>query len=157
MSEKLVDINGNEFKVGCVFDFQDGKEREVLKVLSNRIIYLGKGEIVWIEAQEFLKKHFARILHYRELAPDKNGKMLCEGDTVSKWDAKVIALSSVGKYIICAYPDGEFSWANPFEVTFVSRPTDAPSEAAKKKAELLAKADELIAKANEMKEKAKEM
>ena len=151
----MKDCNGLEFKVGCVIDSK-GHQQEVLKVLSESLvtISLPHSAAIYFVSQETIKRHNIAILHYRELAPDKNGKMICEGDTVkSDSGCRGEIRGYLGPYLHY----GDSFWSCPNEVTFVSRPTDAPSESDKKKAELLAKADELIAKANEMKIKAEEM
>ena len=155
----MKDIKGNEFKVGCVFKNEDGERREVLKLLTNELVYWNiTTPIEGSYRYSDLIPDGATILHYRELAPDKNGKMLCQYDIVN--EGKVIVDSfkdGNGKLYLVLWMDGCWTWAELMSVTFVSRPTDAPTEAARKKAELLAKADELIAKAKELKIKAEEM
>lgn len=151
----MKDINGNEYKVGCVYNTVpsgNGDVREVVKVLQDGVIYWNNIAGVSDRNDANQLKRF-RILHYRELAPDKNGKMICEGDTLSRpWGRDDVVVGHNGRYFTFQSERDEFNFHATNECTFVSRPTENT-----KKMELLAKADELIAKANEMKKKAEEM
>lgn len=125
----MKDINGNEFKVGCVFyNERDYSIRELLAFKGNKLVY-------WSETNQcsgnFPISYFSnpRILHYRELAPDKNGKMLCEGDTIfNHFGKERIAHGFILGYLCTSDKDGAgIGWYSADNYTFVSRPTDIPA------------------------------
>jgi hypothetical protein len=156
---KLVDARGNEFKVGCVFGIVgDNYKREVVKITDKGLYFLNV-EGGWLSSEWYEKELLAdkaRILHYRELAPDKHGKMLCEGDTVKAGYFKEIntVLTFIDKFLLST-TNGGARWDSPKEVEFVSRPTDDP-KADEKKA-LQQKIVELEAKVAELKAQAERM
>ena len=156
----MKDIRGNEFRVGAMFVWKNEDcEREILKITDDYIAYWNPTfEITNDVSIESLLKFAPRILHYKKLAPDKNGKMLCEGDTVNKSIyTGVILRGMAGKYFIVEYELGEFSWASQESITFVSRPTDIPKSEKNENLKLLIdeakeawhKLDEALKKAEE--------
>jgi hypothetical protein len=129
---KIVDNRGNEFKVGCVAS--KGKNTvEVLKISED-------GTTIWNIEGKFSNTYAAvvmqgfTILHYKELAPDENNFMLCEGDTaLGGWGSdqqKVIAFFN--GYFILENPTNvaRMEWVKQDKVFFVSRPTDPPAKSA---------------------------
>lgn len=151
--DKLVDVNGLEFKVGCiyeragykalcyVFDIYDGN---ILASLGTYGVDARSNFHTYCPSKKELSS--SHIVSYRELAPDKNGFMLCEGDTVSAGDGSRIVIDSkliayINTYCILQNPNypTSMTWCKPERLTFVSRPT----ESAKKKAELQAEIDKL--------------
>lgn len=137
----MKDINGNEFKVGCVFGIVgDNYEREVVKITDEGLYFINV-EGGWLSSEwhgKELLEDKARILHYRELAPDKHGKMICEEDRVKTSFKERTVYGIIGETFLLDWDKGSdrFYTEKANICTFVSRPTDVPNEAAKKKAEL---------------------
>ncbi|MCK9569921.1 hypothetical protein M0R72_13340 [Candidatus Pacearchaeota archaeon] len=159
---KIVDVVGNEFKVGCVFEMTcDKDKREVLKILDDGVVTMKLGDgstgIVW---ESFLLVHNkARIVSYRSLAPDKNGKMLCEGDTVlNRWNEKRIVRGLCLDTLLTSDKDGlALGWTISKDFTFFSRPTDQQKSAEAIALEQLIKdGEEAKRKLDEALKKAKE-
>jgi len=158
----MKDINGNEFKVGCVIGInEDEYLREVTKILQDGrlVTWSDHYDVDRVWDEDILKRAAARILHYRELALDKNGKMLCEGDTVDRTSYKnAIVQGMAGKYFIVEYEPGEFVWTTQDYITFVSRPTDMSIKSAEatKLEQLIKEAKESWHKLDEALKKAEE-
>ncbi len=126
--EKLLDINGNEFKVGCVFGLKcDSDKREVLKIYDDGVFTAKCGDrdasVFW--ASSSLLHNKARILRYRALAPGKNDKMINQYDKTNKG----VALDCIeGNFILKLSGLSGLMWETPDRVEFVSRPTDTNTE-----------------------------
>ena len=146
----MKDINGNEFKVGCVLKDSYHCELEVLKIIGDELICMGN-----VPQQFFVSMlSEARILHYRELKEDKNGKMLREGDTIDMGGKHFLALDFMGAFFWL----GEDEYCQSPYCTFVSRPTDAPAKSAEaiKLEQLIKENEEMQAKLKEALKKVKE-
>jgi len=147
--------------VGCVFDHSgDGEERELLGLFGKRAVYWHPAMNMSHEASIIrLVSDKATILHYRELAPDKNGKMLCEGDKIDTVLYKNVTIQGIaGRHLIVEYEPDEFVWVSSETITFVSRPTDMSIKSAEatKLEQLIKEAKESWHKLDEALKKAEE-
>jgi hypothetical protein len=99
------------------------------------------------------------VVAYKRLAPDKNGFLLCEGDTViGCWCDGVNRVATfINGHFIVEDPDtpSTMSWEKPSRIAFVSRPTGYPGE--KEKEALQQKVAELEVKVAELKAQAERM
>jgi ABC-type iron transport system FetAB ATPase subunit len=151
----IKDCNGNEFRVGCVVEW-DGVKRKVVEVDDSYIFTIRVGDSLsfarWSASE--ISSNKICILHYKELAPDKNGFMLCEGDTVtSEYIGKftrVIGYINTHCILQDTTCETNMMWCKPDRLTFVSRPTERKNteliERLKKMEEAHAKEGEEIAK-----------
>lgn len=127
---KVVDVKGLEFRPGCKFVWSQHEGDR--GVHPREVVYAGNGREVHFDnsygahtySQEALLEKGARIISYRSLAPDKNGKMINEGDTiVGTFGSKIVVTGMIGRYFL-ADKGTEFDFPVHKECTFVSRPTE---------------------------------
>lgn len=128
---KVVDVKGLEFRPGCKFVWPQHEgdrgvhPREVVYAGNGREVHFGNSYIAHTYSQEALLEKGARIISYRSLAPDKNGKMINEGDTITDtWGGKKVVTGMIGRYFLIPNGDKEFLFPVQSECTFFSRPTE---------------------------------